>query len=156
MALRSGEDSAQQIIGSADSSPADTERPQKMAPTAGQSEVGRWQLRTLVFIGGISSLSLEMCAQRLLSPYFGTSLFVWANIIGFFLLYLALGYFIGGRVADRHPSYRLLATISTLAAVFIAAIPFISSPILDWSVHGLQNVEAGVFYSSMLAVILLF
>ena len=97
-----------------------------------------------------------MCAPRLLGPYFGTSLFVWANIIGFFLLYLALGYFIGGRVADRYPNYHLLAAITTMAALFTAVIPFISSPILDWSVQGLQNVEAGVFYSSMVAVILLF
>src|SRR5215469_14635641 len=118
--------------------------------------VGRWQLRTLVFIGGVSSLSLEMCAPKLLGPYFGTSLFVWANIIGFFLLYLALGYFLGGRIADRYPNYRLLAAIATVAALFTALIPFISSPVLDWSVQGLLNVEAGVFYGSMVAVILLF
>jgi spermidine synthase len=156
MALRSGEDSAQQIVGAADTSAAETGRPLKAASSIVLPAVGRWQLRTLVFIGGVSSLSLEMCAPRLLGPYFGTSLFVWANIIGFFLLYLALGYFIGGRVADRHPRYQLLAAITTIAALFTAVIPFISPPILNWSVQGLQNVEAGVFYGSMLAVILLF
>src|SRR5215469_6086100 len=104
--------------------------------------VGRWQLRTLVFIGGVSSLSLEMCAPKLLGPYFGTSLFVWANIIGFFLLYLALGYFLGGRVADRHPSPALLGTLTVIAAAATAVIPLISGPILDWSVSGLDTDNA--------------
>jgi spermidine synthase len=155
MALRSSKDAAQSL-GPQDELVSNDDK--ELAPVApiGPRMVGRWQLRTLVFIGGVSSLSLEMCAPKLLGPYFGTSLFVWANIIGFFLAYLALGYFLGGRIADRYPSYRLLATIATAAAVFTALIPFISSPVLDWSVQGLQNVEAGVFYSSMVAVILLF
>src|SRR5215467_9760024 len=114
------------------------------------------RLRVVVFVAGMAALALEMCAPRLLGPYFGTSLFVWANIIGFFLIYLALGYFLGGRIADRYPNYRLLAALTTIAALFIAIIPFISSPVLNWSVQGLDNVEAGVFYSSMVAVILLF
>ncbi|MGO8948536.1 MAG: spermidine synthase [Ktedonobacterales bacterium] len=153
MALRSSKDAVQSSALQEDS-PGDKENAAEVP--SGQKEVGRWQLRALVFIGGVSSLSLEMCAPRLLGPYFGTSLFVWANIIGFFLLYLALGYFIGGRIADRYPDYRLLAGITTIAALFTALIPLISPPILNWSVQGLENVEAGVFYSSMVTVILLF
>jgi spermidine synthase len=155
MALRSSKDAAQSS-GLRDELLADDDK--ERAPLASEEPrtVGRWQLRTLVFIGGVSSLSLEMCAPKLLGPYFGTDLFVWANIIGFFLLYLALGYFLGGQIADRYPSYRLLATIAAIAAIFTALIPFISPPVLNWSVQGLLNVEAGVFYGSMVAVILLF
>ncbi len=158
MTLRSSKDDVPSSAFARESSESDTvEHPDNAAAAPSMpKEVGRWQLRTLVFIGGISSLSLEMCAPRLLGPYFGTSLFVWANIIGFFLLYLAVGYFVGGQIADRYPDYRLLTAITTIAALFTALIPFISAPVLNWSVQGLQNVEAGVFYSSMIAVILLF
>jgi spermidine synthase len=119
-------------------------------------DIAQLRLRALVFVGGVASLALELSASRLLGPWFGTSLFVWANIIGFFLLYLALGYFLGGRLADRRPDPRLLAALVAVAGVATGIIPFISRPVLDWSVSGLDNANASVFYSSMLAVILLF
>ena len=127
-----------------------------LAQTRARYDVAQVRLRALVFVGGVASLALELSASRLLGPYFGTSLFVWANIIGFFLLYLALGYFLGGRLADRRPDPRLLATLVAVAGLATGIIPFISRPVLDWSVSGLDNANASVFYSSMLAVILLF
>ena len=121
----------------------------RIAPT-------RWQLLTVVFVSGLSSMALEMCASRLLAPYFGTSLFVWANLIGLILIYLSAGYFVGGRLADRFPSRRLLCALTTIAALWVGLIPFISRPVLDWSVSGLDTENASVFYGSLLAVILLF
>ena len=116
----------------------------------------RWQLLTLVFVSGMSSMALEMSASRLLAPYFGTSLFVWANLIGLILIYLSAGYFVGGRLADRFPDRRLLCTLTTIAALWVGLIPFISRPVLNWSVSGLDTQNASVFYGSLLAVILLF
>ncbi|HEX6799415.1 MAG TPA: fused MFS/spermidine synthase [Ktedonobacterales bacterium] len=127
------------------------------SPAGGRTWLGdTLRLRLLVFVAGVAALSLEMCAPRLLGPYFGTSLVVWANIIGFFLIYLAVGYYLGGRVADRYPSPALLGTLTVVAAAATALIPIISGPILDWSVSGLDTDNASIFFSSMLAVILLF
>ncbi len=115
----------------------------------------RW-LRILVFVAGVCSLSLEMCAPRLLGPYFGTSLFVWANTIGFFLLFLSVGYWLGGRAADRYPSARALCAITYVAALWIAILPWASHPVLEFSVASFTTLNAVQFYGSMLAVILLF
>jgi spermidine synthase len=131
--------------GSIEASASTTGRPVAMLP-----------LRSLVFVGGMVSMLLEMSASRLLAPYFGTSLFIWANLIGLVLIYLSAGYFLGGRLADRYPSMRLLSILTAIAALATGLIPFISEPILDWSVSGMTEVNASVFYSSLVAVILLF
>ncbi len=116
----------------------------------------KYSLIILVFISGMTSLALEMCASRLLGAYFGTSLFIWANLIGLILLYLTIGYFIGGRLADRHPSEQILCTLTALAALSISLLPFISQSILNWSITGLEQVSVSIFFSSLLGTILLF
>lgn len=126
------------------------------AEAAVAKDVPRIPLLVLVFIAGMVSLGIEMCGPRLMAPYFGTSLFIWANQIGFTLIYLSLGYFIGGRVADRYPQASVLCGITAIAAIATGIIPFVSRPVLDWSVGGLDNANASVFLSSMIAVILLF
>ena len=126
-----------------------------VAVTAGHTVQG-WLLILLVFVAGAASLAVELSASRLLAPYFGTSLFVWANLIGLILLYLTIGYYVGGRLADRHPRPGVLYMLTIVAAFLIGLIPFISRPILDWSVSAFATVSIGVFYGSLISVILLF
>src|SRR6476619_4359936 len=64
-------------------------------------------LRTLVFAGGFASIGVELTASRLLAPYFGSSTFIWASLIGLTLAFLALGYFLGGRRNIRHANTML-------------------------------------------------
>ena len=126
-----------------------------IAPTARRSAQG-WLLILLVFIAGACSLSMELSASRLLAPYFGTSLFVWANLIGLILLYLTLGYALGGRLADRYPRPGVLYAMTTIAAFLIGLIPLLSRPILSWSLSMFVSSSIGIFYGSMTSVILLF
>ena len=59
-------------------------------------------LATVFLCGGVL-LGVEMAASRVLAPFFGNSLFVWAAIIGVILGGLAAGYWLGGAIADRFP-----------------------------------------------------
>jgi spermidine synthase len=122
----------------------------------GEIDIARLPLLSLVFVGGMTSLALEMMAPRLLAPFFGTTLIVWSIVIGMFLLYLSTGYFIGGRLADRYPMPRVLCGITTAAAISIGVIPFISQPVLEWSVRGLSQVNVSIVATSFVAVLLLF
>ena len=116
----------------------------------------RLALGALVFGAGIGALATEITASRLLEPYFGSSTIVWANLIGLVLAALALGYWLGGRVADRHPSPALLGFLVLGGALCIAAIPFVAKPFLDVTVQGLDRVSLGAVVGSFFSVLLLF
>jgi spermidine synthase len=126
-----------------------------VAQTAGRNIQG-WLLILLVFVAGACSLAVELSASRLLAPYFGTSLFVWSNLIGLILLYLTIGYYLGGRLADRYPRPEVLYALTIIAAFLISVIPFFSKPILVWSQSAFATYSVGVFYGSLVSVILLF
>ena len=113
-------------------------------------------LNPLVFIAGASTMSTEMCASRLLAPFFGASILVWANIIGLILIYLAVGYFVGGRVADRYPSMTVMARLMLIAAAAIAVLPFIAQPFLSAAVSAFASTSVGAFLGSFFTVMLLF
>jgi predicted membrane-bound spermidine synthase len=109
----------------------------------------------LVFVVGTGSLGAEIAAVRLLAPYFGASTIVWANTIGIVLVALSVGYWLGGRLADRHPSMRALCLVALSAAVMLALVPFVADPLLDVAVDALDEISAGAFVGSLLAVLVL-
>jgi spermidine synthase len=116
----------------------------------------RRALTALVFFAGIGSMATEICASRLLAPYYGSSTVVWANVIGLILVSLSLGYLLGGRLADRHPSSRPLAIIVLAAAALVAAVPFVARPFLELSVKGIDSLSTGAVLGSFAASLTLF
>jgi spermidine synthase len=124
--------------------------------TLDEPAVSRTRLGIVVFTGGAGTLATEIAASRLLAPYFGSSTIVWANIIGLILVYLSLGYWLGGKVADRRPYPRLLGAIVIVAALMIAVTPFVARPILDLTVRGLDAVSVGAVVGSFFAALALF
>jgi spermidine synthase len=113
-------------------------------------------VNALVFSAGAGSLATEIAAARLLAPYYGSSTVVWANVIGLVLASLSLGYWLGGRLADRRPSPRVLGGLVIAAALLVAAVPFVAKPLLDISVEGLDELSAGAVIGSFFAVLALF
>src|SRR2546423_2927740 len=118
-----------------------------------------WQrqlLLPLAFTGGLASLGIEFAAARLLAPFFGQSVFIWGPLVGLILIYLTVGYYAGGRLADRRPDARLLFQLTAAAALLTAAIPVVSRPILSLAQTGFANLSVGLVLGSLLSVIILF
>ena len=115
-----------------------------------------WYLRVVVFVSGGVSIGIELAASRLLAPFFGTSLFIWANLIGLTLIYLSIGYAVGGRIADRWPHISLLYGITAVAAFVTGLIPVLAQPILAKSLTAFAAVSLGGFYSSLVGTLILF
>ncbi len=114
------------------------------------------RLYVTAFIGGLVSLALELTAARLLAPTFGTSEPVWSAIIGLILLYLSVGYVIGGRWADRSPHRNTLYTLVVAAGAIIGVIPFIARPALSLAAQGMSHWNVGQVAGPFIAILILF
>lgn len=112
-------------------------------------------LYCLAFVGGLVSLGVELSTSRLLAPYFGESHPVWAAIIGLILLYLSVGYFVGGRWADRSPRPATLYQIVVWAAFLVGLVPFVSRPVLLATRWGLTDLDLALLVGPFIAVLLL-
>ncbi|MCI5648936.1 MAG: fused MFS/spermidine synthase [Fusicatenibacter sp.] len=82
------------------------------------------------FFSGMSVMAVELGASRLLAPYFSSSQIVWTIIIGTIMIAMALGNIWGGKQADKNPNPDLLYRRILIAAVWIAAIPFVGKYII--------------------------
>ena len=112
-------------------------------------------LGVLVFVVGAASLGAEIAATRLLAPYFGASTIIWANTIATVLVALSAGYALGGRVADHAPHRSVLCGIVLAAALMLAAVPFVSAPLLRLAAGALGSMSLGGFLGSLAAVLAL-
>src|SRR5665811_1769301 len=113
-------------------------------------------LYLLILASGMTTMATEMSGSRLIAPYFGNSLFIWANLIGLILIYLTAGYYLGGRLADRRPEPLLLCWLTMVAAASIAVLPFVARPIMGLAIKGLETISAGAFLGSFAVTVLLF
>ncbi len=109
-------------------------------------------LEFIVFISGGVLLVLEIVASRVLAPFFGNSVYVWGSLIGVFLAGLSLGYFVGGRVADRRPSPALFSNLVFLAGALTFPIPFGSRQVME----GLVLADIGPRAGPLTAATILF
>ena len=117
---------------------------------------GKTYLYIIAFASGMTTLAVELSASRLLGNVFGSSNLVWANVIGLMLLYLTVGYFIGGRWADRSPKASTLLQIVLWAAFLSALIPIVSRPILSRAAQAVFGAEAALALGSFISVLILF
>ncbi len=115
----------------------------------------RKNLTISVFFAGLASLAIEMAASRLLGNVFGTSNLVWASIIGLILIYLTVGYFLGGSWADRSPHYKTFYQILLWAGFSSALVPWISRPVLRVAADAFDVLNLGILFGSFTAVLVL-
>lgn len=97
------------------------------------NKIQLWALYLLSVLCGGAMMSLEIVGGRLLSPFFGSSVYVWGSIISIFLVALSSGYYLGGLLVDRKPSLSLLAGVIAASGLLVVLIPYITSPLVTFS-----------------------
>ncbi len=109
-----------------------------------------------VFVSGMTTLAAELSASRLIGNVFGTSNLVWASIIGLILIYLTLGYFIGGRWADRWPDSSSMYRVLAWGAFTLGVVPYVANPVLRFAAKAFEGLDVAVLLGSFVAVLILF
>lgn len=100
------------------------------------------------------TLAIEFTTSRLLQTVYGTSNIVWANVIGLVLFFLTMGYFIGGRLADRSPRPALFYQLVSLAGFSSVLCLLLTSLILKTAASALAAININAILSSFVGVVL--
>ena len=106
----------------------------------------------LAFSGGFVIMSLELLGGRMLAPWFGSSIYVWGSIITVFMLALALGYLVGGRLSLHEPSLTRFALIFLVAGCILGPLALAAEPITTWVFDRIHDPR----YGSLMAALALF
>lgn len=87
----------------------------------------KYKIKLAVFLCGALGMVLELVAARILSPYVGSSNLIWTTIIGIMLISMSIGYWLGGKIADKRPDLNLLSFFILLGAFFTSLIPILET-----------------------------
>ena len=100
----------------------------------------KYKLEIIVFLSGAIQMGLELLAARILSPYVGSSNVVWTSIIGIILVSMSLGYWYGGKKADKNASLNTIAEVLLISAVATSFIPLFETLIVKNIAGMIENL----------------
>ena len=103
----------------------------------------------VAFISGFCIMTIEMLGARILSPYFGGSLSVWGSIITIFMVALAMGYLIGGRLSTQNPNAVTFAIFFIGAAVFSLPVILLADAIMEPIFLTIEDPRYGSLFASI-------
>jgi len=123
-----------------------------MAKAARNAPLPRPVVAGVAFVSGFCIMTVEMLGARIMAPYFGGSVSVWGSIITVFMLALALGYLLGGRLSMRNPNALVFASFYVSAALFSLPIILFADDIMRPIFLAVEDAR----YGSLLASIVMF
>lgn len=112
----------------------------------------KYKLEIIVFLSGAIGMGLELIAARVLSPYVGSSNVVWTSIIGIILVSMSLGYWIGGKRADKEANGNVLSRLLLGSALFTSIIPLLETIV----VREFAGIVSNLIVAAILCAIIVF
>lgn len=114
--------------------------------------MGSKKLGVLAAIAGFVLMVFEIAAARILAPSIGSSTYVWTSVIGVIIMALSVGYWAGGRIADRRNNpndiARLFLALSLTITFVMIMYPGFLSSVAEWTID--------VRFSAVIASLVLF
>ena len=103
----------------------------------------------------MTTMAVEMSANRLIAPFFGTSVFIWTNIIGVIMITLSAGYYWGGKLADRHPNHRTLYILVLFSAVILLVLPLVAPFVFQFASGKITETNVSLVFISFITTLLI-
>src|SRR6267154_1357355 len=100
-------------------------------------------IQLVAFVVGAIVMSFEMLGSRYLNPFFGSGIYTWASLISTVLSALAVGYFVGGRLADRRPRMAVLSLTVVLGSAYLLLLPLFADKLLTLTLAVADDPRAG-------------
>jgi len=85
-------------------------------------------IKVTLFFTGAAIMVIELLGTRIIGPYFGAGLYVWSSLITVTLTALAIGYWLGGKAADKRPDAAALYFSIFLAGLWLILVPSMAGP----------------------------
>jgi len=102
----------------------------------------------IAFICGFTLMCFEILGSRVLSPYFGQSIYVWGALISVLLAALGLGNYYGGAMADRNRGFVMPAIMTIICAGYFIIIPWLSYYVCHFITFHLHDSRTGLLLAA--------
>ncbi len=109
----------------------------------------KYKLELVVFLCGLVVMVLEMTGSRIMAPFVGSSTYIWTSLIGVILTCLSLGYYFGGKLADKNASYNFLSVIILLSSIYITIVGIIHAPFQELLTSNIKDIRISSIITSL-------
>lgn len=111
-----------------------------------EKKSGSYFLLFASFVEGGALMGVELLSSKIIAPYYGTSLYVWASVLGFTMGGLASGYFIGGLLSEKKQvSVKGLMWLFCISGFFVWLMPHSASWIMETTLS--FDIRSGIITS---------
>ncbi len=110
----------------------------------------KYVLPFVVFLTGACVLVIEVVATRILSPYYGSTIYTVSSVIGVVLAALSLGYFFGGKLADKYPTEKFFYSIILLSGFSVIVLHLLTLFLLPYIGYKLPMISGPLIFSVIL------
>jgi spermidine synthase len=110
----------------------------------------KFSLPFVVFLTGACVLIIEVVATRILSPYYGNTIFTVSSVISIVLAALSMGYYFGGKLADKYPTEKVFYSIILMSGLSVVLLYLLKLFLLPSLGYGFSIVSGPIISAIIL------
>lgn len=114
------------------------------------NSIKKHELPFIVFLTGACVLIVEVVATRILSPYYGNTIFTVSSVISIVLAALSAGYYFGGKLADKNPSEKIFYAIILASGLSVLILHILNLFLLPFFGYSLSIISGPLVSSIVL------